>query len=95
MNRQPSLEHALKRLNINWPSYYLDYAFGPALYGLQLQLNILTFYERPASMHEDVITSLRTVMTAIAQHSKGYLTSEMYTLSKLKMITYTLPHMTQ
>ena len=43
--------------------------------------------KRHASMYEDLMTSLKFIMTAITKCSKGYLSPDIFSPNKLKMIT--------
>ena len=42
---------------------------------------------RHANMHEDLVTSLKSIMTAIAKHTKVYLPPEISTPTEFIMIT--------
>ena len=69
--RQSTLGHIMKGLNMKWPSVYLDHASGPVLYGFQLHLYIQAVCKKHANMHEDLITSLKSIVTDITKLNKG------------------------
>ena len=95
MKRQFSLEHTIKGLNVDWQVSYSDHPSGPGSYGFHLQLYVKAMSERNANIYEDMITSLKTTMTAIANLDKGYLLSKLCTPITCKMITDSILHLLQ